>query len=472
MNIQEMLDKNQFEEILEMYLDIVKKYSFNSTKSNKHFKQLNNTICVYYACFNLGYYIDCVILGNKILTELRKTHILLENKINCYHFYLESLLYCLINKVDISQYIDICVSEEIAKLIQHPLIVTNPDNKALLHIYEDFCKGNYPYYILQFLVPYPPLFKNYIFNLEPCFPFISMGVKEYPRILENGEIQDYFTSIEFKIYGFTHLSPDWKGPLWKKRERLPHIKKCLPILNMLFLYAGNATKTFTPTICIEQISSTQISQFSHDGKQINWSMGTDFRSQWVGQNIPKHHYTQEELQQLNEWVINSYGSEVFVSLYQQAKNNISAGLYVESFLLLCSCSESMIYYWCRRLCEILKISDEYDRFSKNKVSACDTCTLFLNNAENKKHHIGIEPSIYQHINYLVDKCNLDKKKERDLKSLVSKVRNDNLRNDIVHGRTNDVSLEIINKSLDSIMALQDYFKNIENELLKNISETE
>lgn len=58
------------------------------------------------------------------------------------------------------------------------------------------------------------------------------------------------------------------------------------------------------------------------------------------------------------------------------------------------------------------------------------------------------------------------RKERDVNSLVSKVRNDNLRNDIVHGRTNDVSLEIINKSLDSIMALQDCFKNIENELLK------
>lgn len=462
MNIEEMLKEFKFEDILVEYYESAKRQKLN--KKSKYSKRLTQLLGVYYASFNLGYYINCVFFGNKILCELNKISFSYKDKQTIYHIYFESLLYCYVNKVDISEYINLSVSNEIKKIAKHALVLNNPDNNELLSIYDDYNNGNLPYYTLNFLLPYPPLFKNYTFDLSKCFPYVSLTIKEFPRVLDDGIIQDYFTSVEFKVYGFTHKSSLWMGDDWEKREKLPHIKKCLPILNMLFLYAGNSTKTFVPTICIEQVSSTKITQFTYDGKMVTNSMGTDFRTHWVGLNVPKHEYTMDELYQLNEWLVQSYGSECFISLFQQAKNNISAGMYVESFLLLCSCSESMIYYWCRRLCMALGIANLYEEFSKSRISSCDKCKLFLNSTEHEKPHFGMEPSLFQHINYIVDKCKLSNKQEKELKKLISKVRNDGLRNAVVHGRTNNVSLSVVNQSIETLMELQDLFLCIEREI--------
>ena len=367
----------------------------------------------------------------------------------------------------IRENINLNIQDELSKLSKHKILVNSKNTNKLLTLYKDYCNGKLPYYTLSFTIPYSPFVKEYTFDLSKCFPYISMTIKEEPRTLPDGNIQDVFTSIEFKLYGFTNQSPRWMGDSWTKREKLPHIKKCLPFLNMLFLYAGNSTKTFMPTICIEQISSTSISQYTNDNEQITWSMGTDFTSEWVGLNVPKHYYTPDELKQLNDWVVQSYGCDCFVTLFQQAKNNVSAGLYVESFLLLCSCSESMIYYWCRRLCEILGIALEYDEFSKKQISACDSCQLFKNSEETEKHHKGMEPSLFQHIKFINTRCNLSSQQGKHLFKLISKVRNDKLRNEIVHGRTNSVSLTEIQQSIDSLMKLQDLFIEIEKQIGSN-----
>ncbi|MFR1685707.1 MAG: hypothetical protein ACLSVX_00840 [Massilimicrobiota timonensis] len=465
MDIEKLLSSGQFENILNQYYESVKTKKLNSKKSEKYEKRFKNLMGVFYACYYLGFYKNCVSFGKKIIEELSNVHFSKEDKQNIYHIYFESVLYCYINKIEVSNLTYLDLSREIESLSQHRLATNNVDNNDLLLIYNDYCKGKMPYYVLSFLIPYAPLFKEYTFDLSNCFPFISMAIKENPRTLENGVVQDVFTLVEFKIKGITHKNPMWEGDDWEYKEKLPHIKKCLPILNMLYLYAGNSTKTFVPTICIEQISSTQVTQYTYDNTQVNWSMGTNFATQWVGLNVPRHTYTIDELKQLNEWVVASYGSEVFISLFQQAKNNLSAGLYVESFLLLCSCCESMLYYWCGRLCKSVRAYEEYEIFSKSKISSCDVCPLYIKSEEKMKFHSGMEPSIYKHIDYLVDKCKLSKQQGKKLRSVLSKIRNDTLRNDIVHGRTNKISLEQVNQSMDLLMELQEIFLDIEKQIL-------
>lgn len=464
MDIGEKLEKGQFEEILRQHYESVKNQSLKSKKSEKYEKRINKLFGVYFACYNLGFYKNCVDLGNKILEQITNVHLSRKSRMDIYHVYYESILYCFINRIEFLNMTYLDFNKKIEDLSHNKLVMDNPDNNDLLLIYNDYCNGKMPYYVLSFLIPYTPIIKDHEFELSKCYPFISMTIKENPRTLDNGDVKDVFTLVEFKIKGITHKNPLWEGDDWEHKERLPHIKKCLPILNMLYLYAGNSTKTFVPTICIEQISSTKVAQYTHDDKHVNGSTGTDFNSHWVGLNVPKYVFTIDELNQLNDWIVTSYGSEVFVSLFQQAKNNISAGLYAESFLLLCSCSESMFYYWCGRLCKLVGVHEEYEQFSKSKISSCDKCPLYEKSEDKTKYHAGMESSIYKHIDFLVDKCELTKQHEKELKKILSKIRNDTLRNDIVHGRTNKVSLFQVNQSIDLLMELQQNFLNIEKQI--------
>ena len=139
-----------------------------------------------------------------------------------------------------------------------------------------------------------------------------------------------------------------------------------------------------------------------------------------------------------------------------------AGMYVESFLMFCTAAESMLYWWTGHISSLLGQFEDYELFSKRKHSKCDNC-IYLP-ADSKKQDEGQFPSVFQHINYLKESCGINASQMKLLKKHISTARNNQLRNDIVHGRINDVSLSILKQTEAAIIQMQDVFVEIEKEI--------
>ena len=236
---------------------------------------------------------------------------------------------------------------------------------------------------------------------------------------------------------------------------------------MLFHISEANPGKFIPPYRIEQVSSVELYQYAYEGGEaVHSCIGTDFTGQWVGGNVPVKVFSETELQSLNKRLVENFGCMHFVLQYHQAKNNISAGLYVESFLLFCSCVESMLYYWCENIAALCGKQSEYIMFSNNKISKCDSCELYKNSNLKEKIDGGMEPSVFAHIEFLKTDCGITNPQSRTLKKLISKARNDKLRNDVVHGRTNEVSLSILKETEQAILSIQTLFVTIQKELQK------
>ena len=302
MNIYEKYEEQKYEEILEEYYNQIFSYKYKKSNVDKYVKQICNTSIILVASYNLGLYIDCL----KIIGNIRKNkamEVIIQGREDWFYtMYFESLLFCLINKIFYKEFYLEDIEKEINKIVEKKIKTGDEYNENLLELYQSYLEGLNPYYTVKFLFPYEPLFDNYKFDLTPCFPFQSVEVKKVPRNNDN------YTSFEFSIIGFVNTDSFWAGAEWNRREKKKNVKKCLPLTNMLLLYTSNAVHgRFVPTVSIEQICSIEICQYTGKGQKIKWTLGTDFGAQRVGGNIPVHKYSEEELLQINNWIISSYG---------------------------------------------------------------------------------------------------------------------------------------------------------------------
>jgi hypothetical protein len=467
MGIIDSYNEAKYDVILEKYLYNALNTPFTRTsrKFPEQFVILKYTL---FSSYNLGCYLDCLKLLKKAVAIIpfRDSYWDPRTRAILAEIALEALCYCFFNnksehlkiETDLQQQIENTIDciPELFSAANIPVSQLFLDHQML---YEEHKKGNYPYYIVKFLYPYDPPFDKYTFNLQSCAPYISLTVDKVPRD------RDCYTSFEFKVYGYTKADTCWQGAIWQYRDQFPAVKNTLPLLNMMLLLTASATPgRFIPPYCIEQVSSVELAQFAGNNSRIKWCIGTNFLAQWVGGNAPKQSFTEDNLKHLNKLMIDSYGCKHFVLQYNQAKNNISAGLYVESFLLFCSCIESMFYYWCENIATICGKQNEYQIFSKCKISKCHSCDLYKKSGIEKKVDLGMEPSVFAHINFLKTECGINKKQSKGLQKLLEKARNDKLRNDVVHGRINEVRLSNLKETEQAITDIQNLFLKIQQDV--------
>lgn len=350
-------------------------------------------------CMQCGYYCDYLDIlekyykmdSNTFLKHKPDTLRIISN------YALESLLYCLYNNVGEGLGIKYNISEHINQVLSFQdrlskefKIGHDQRQVELRSLYEDYKNCRIPIYVVEYLYPFEPIIKDYVFNLSPCAPYISLEVKKVPCGKNN------YTSFRFKANGLIKPDTWWKGPKWENREKMPPIKKTLPIVNMILLQAVKASpgKMVLP-YSIEQVSTASMYQYRYDEQEMilgGTITGTDFSAQFIGGNANWHEFTDEELLQLNQVIISKYNSEPFVSTFHHATNLFSGGFYLEGFLLLCSSCEGMAYYWCGEIAKECGLGKEYFTFSHTKLSKCDSCELFLKNG-GKKPYGGIETSL-------------------------------------------------------------------------------
>ncbi len=459
--ISDQFSRGDWDSILENHLNAGKEMSL----ANNYEKR--SILCyLLAACMQRGYYCDYLEVLEKYYNIdpdafLHDKADMLKVILN---YALESLLYCLYNnedenlgiKYNISERIDqvLCFQDKLSKGVEE---CQNQHLCELKDLYEDYKNGRMPIYVVEYLYPFEPIIKDYVFDLSQCPPYISVEIKKVPRDKDN------YTSFKIKAKGLIKPDTLWMGPRWECREKMPPIKKTLSIVNMILLYAVKASpgKMVLP-YSIEQVSTATMFQYRHDehepilGGTITY---TDFSAQFVGENSRWHEFTDDELLQLNKFIVNIFSSKPFVTTFHHATNLLSGGFYLESFLLLCSSCEGMAYHWCEEIAKQCGLGKEYREFSQTKISKCDSCELFLHSDTNKPY-LGMEPSLFDNFTFLEKQKCITTKEAKHLKKYLSKVRNNNLRNQITHGANNVVTQEEVKKSLDALFKLQESFEKI------------
>lgn len=465
-DIFSLFSKGKFDELVGEYLGFVHEVK-PSRDPQKRQENAKKVYFVLAACEQCGYYCDYLDVLKKLneLAPLRNPGWNKRDLAVMVDFALESLLYCLLNnssedvenKNNISEQIEKVINFQDA-IIQEPGSTYFPKRKEELRVlYNDYKNKKMPIYVVEYLYPYEPIIKDYTFDLSSCYPYISLEVKKVSRDI------DSYTNFKFKAYGLIKPDTFWRGPRYKTSTKMYPIKDSLKIANIMLLQAIKASpgKLVVP-YSIEQVSTASMFQYRWDEKEpiLNGTItGTAFSAHWVGNNAQWHQFTDEEMQELNKQIANTYNSKPFVTTYHNAVNLLSAGFYLEAFTLSCSCMEGMVYHWFQEISRYNGTFEKYMKYSTSKISPCDVCG-FLPDSAKKKPYNGMEPTLFAHVNFMLQNNCITKDEKKNLLRLISKIRNDKLRNKTVHGENSEASKKIAEESLQGIMELQNVFIEI------------
>ena len=460
--IKDLYIKKQYHTILDQYLDEVIAYEFEENAPDLASK-VDATVMTLYSCFYCGAYNETLVLLDKVSgIKFVKWG---QWKIDFLHFRFDALFYYLFNQEEYSSNVEEIIPrlEEIVHKIvleyESAGIHLDGDLSSRIKVFEDYKLGHMPYYDVEFLYPYEPPFGGGVLDLTGCGPFISLTIKAVPRD------KDVFTSFSFRITGYTNTDTFWPGHTWKSKERLPVVRKTLPTLNLILLRAMCAVPgKFVPLYNIEQVSSVSITSYAYDGAIIRQTiLSALFDAAWAGGNVPAISFNAEDFGQLSKDIRAHYGATHFFMQFYQAKNAMNAGMYVESFLMFCTAAESMLYWWIGRIAELSGVLEEYLLFSESKMTKCSECALLPSGAAYPDE--GRYPNVFQHIRFLKDQCGITNTQKRALAKCISTARNNELRNDVVHGRTNSVPLAVLKQTEEAIMQMQSTFVEIETEII-------
>lgn len=155
-------------------------------------------------------------------------------------------------------------------------------------------------------------------------------------------------------------------------------------------------------------------------------------------------------------------------LYHQAQNTMYAGLYEESIMLFFACIEATVHYWCEFISKLNGIDVEYKEFEECK-HVCRNCSLFQQEPNGKGVSTSkLPPSIRSYPDFLRKHKIISKDQEKLLRKLIIDAQNDNLRNDMMHGKAGSVTFSQVEDCRKTIYRLNEQFIAIADKCAANI----
>ena len=459
--VVELYNENKYDELIGLKYESTLKNGVR-VKSKFFAEDFITMKFLCFATYMAGYYYDCLILIKKLFEYVPCNESIYQpiDKVYFAECALESLWYCYINGInedwDHKRLID-------GILTSAPAYYDNIQQKEkplydkVKNIYDLCQNGMTPYYNVSFFVPFTLNFNKHTFDLKSAPPFKDMVAEREIR----GNVEG--TKFTISIEGFVKADSWWKGPVWDKRQDL---YVAIPALNMvnrlLLIIAEGDSKDFVPRIRPKQLSSIDIQQFMGDGQLYHACIGTMFNAHFIKRWFQSPPYEIDELEKLNRLLIETSKYPLYATLYHRAQNTMHAGLYEESFMLFCSCTEAIIHYWCRQLSRVNGIEQEYEDFEREKP-VCERCSHY----QIDPNAVGVSksvmpPVIYKYFDFLSNNSIINSSQKKTFLKLLNQSRNDKLRNGLMHGKIGLVEYSQVKKCQDAIFSMNETFIEVMN----------
>lgn len=377
--------------------------------------------------------------------------------------FLEASIYCLINNEE--NYID-KVSQIIFNLeMRYKSKHMKPNElfKKCKKIYEDYNLKKFPYYEIEVSINFHIPVNDGEYKINNLNSVEAITVKRITRNIETDLVLN-FTRLKIRTLGFINAVGDWKGAKADSLVELYNTVNAMKVINeFLIIVSRINNNNYYPRVYAEQVDTHIITQYLNSGEVYHWSSYSNFGRDTLQQGIRNENFNDE---QSNELINILLGEKLKMheKLVILGKSDISVGLYTEAFMILNSAIEAQVYFLTHEISELLGKEKEFLDFIK-PTSKCDICELKKQNSQYDLKNIAMmPPSIFGYSDYLLKINTISKKQAKELKSYISKGRNDSLRNELMHGRTAIVKINEVKMILNMIDKIDGFFESIRSNI--------
>ncbi len=378
--------------------------------------------------------------------------------------YLECLTYYYFN--DKQQFDPILI--EICECIKHRIKNLAADEKKQIFfgfiesfepLVTDFENGLLPYYEYSFELPFAIPLPEGSYPVANIYNAINVTLKhKFKDDVVSLAGNRFFTNLTIRMKGSTSTNGYWQGPsLEMQGYEFSNMGRALEVINLFNQYILNIEPTsFISRVVINHIGNFHTSLFTGAGIQIKSSIAMSFGGNALADVVNTINFLSTP--QISELMQNLNGTEplpLYKNLEITAKINLQNGLPTEAFYNINSSFEAMLVSLGNKLCEKHNIVEHFNKYYEG-AGICEVCPIV---AENKEIKIPDSlpkkpPSVFSFSKFLLSHKIVSKVESRMINSLITKIRQDKERNDLMHGRILFVTPEVVHRSLLSMLELE------------------
>ncbi len=334
--------------------------------------------------------------------------------------------------------------------------------KDYLSLYSNYIDNIAVYIVYSFNLPYALPISDGVYETTQInnishFKIVS---KHYSNVTSIHGFR-MFTQIE--IYSENIVSTDrfWNGYTVHQKSKYPYNENfIITAVNEIVSYLSMVSETkYVSYVNSKQIGNITSYILLKSGKKIKGCIDLSFKGLALANVANQKSITINEVEEKAFKKLLSYDLSLIIGdkLFAQAKMCINQGQYTEAFYFMNSSCEAYIYEFTRLVSNDNK---EYNDFKAEK-SKCDTCPNLGKEFNHKiEHHAPkLPPSIFNYPKFLKEIGALNNKENKTLKKLIYNIRNNKLRNKLMHGGIHKIDGEVVELSFENLNELKEFLYN-------------
>lgn len=332
-------------------------------------------------------------------------------------------------------------------------------NSKLVMLAEFIEKGKAPFFTIRFKLPFSLPLPNGSYEIETGAGAKTISIESFTAADVSSRLGDrHFSCVEVKVIGFTCTNNYWLGPDLENEHQAPqNIQIALLVVNQVILNAKLLNETIRLILASQNdIGTAATTQYGGDGEQFHFSLSLGFGGSALVDSLSRQELSAEQVKELTERLMNRkmlLHEEIYAHALIERENMNLIG----AFYLLNSATEAMIDHYLLMLSEIKGRLETYEQFRKGD-SYCFTCELFRDAVIIKEPpRAVVPPSPFQKLKLLQEIGIGVASDVRQLQSMLAKIRNDKMRNELTHGRRSYIPSGVVNDAFLSFQKLKYVF---------------
>lgn len=336
-------------------------------------------------------------------------------------------------------------------------------NEKILRMARLIHMGKHAYFVVGFKLPFALPIPDGKYEVGCPSGKSTIAVEGFTANDVSSRVADrHFSRVDITIRGFTCTDNYWGGPNIKSEHQDPRNSRlALAAVNRIVLEAKLVDESLR-LVMASQSDIGQVVTTQHDGEDnvFHLSIGLTFGGLSMVDVLSRQQVPAEQSQLLSK----KLSAEVMAmheNLYAQALIQRGAENSVGAYYLLNSAAEAMIDHFLFCLCDRTDASNKLQGFLLGE-SICTACELFKASPSTvNPPRSANPPSPFQRLKFLQEIGIIKSSEVRLLQKLLATVRNDDMRNDLSHGRKNDIPSIAVDNAIAAFRDLKSAFKALE-----------
>lgn len=335
-------------------------------------------------------------------------------------------------------------------------------NSKLVKLAELIEKGKPPFFTISFKLPFSLPLPNGSYEIETVAGAETILIESFTATDVSSRLGDrHFSRVEVKVKGFTCTDNYWFGPDLENEQHAPqNIQFALLVINQVILNAKLLNETIRLVLASQNdIGTAATTQYDGDGERFHFSLALGFGGLVLVDSLSRQELSEEQVKELTERLKNRK-LLLHEELYAQALIEREQMNLIGAFYLLNSATEAMIDYFLFLLSTRNGRLETYEPFMKGD-SYCSKCELFNAAVDiEEPPRAVVPPSPFQKLKFLQEIGLGTASEVKRLQSMLAKIRNDTMRNELAHGRRSYVPNGVVNDAILSFQELRNVFGNL------------